>query len=239
MIAVEDLRRSLLVQLGCLVDIHERAAGTPPPPRAPGAAEPPQRPLAMHDAGAPRDEARFVEAIEASLVGFEAAIAAAERADRAKERLVGEALAAIERAVGARRACAAARAQLRRALLAAIGAREPGADVRDTGSAVACARDGVRVAEAEAARRDAVAAVLRRAVDAAGRAASAAVLAAIQADPSRGNRGFDRMVASSARAVAERAAADGERVLARALATAQAGARVAGPPGRIDGECEK
>jgi hypothetical protein len=230
MIAVEDLRRSLLVQLGGLVEIHERAAGASPPARVPGAAEPPQRPIPMHDADAPPEEARMVEAIEASLVGFEAAIAAAERADRAKERLVGEALAAIERAVAARRASAAARARLRGALLSTLGARDATAAGREAGGAIARARDAVRLAEAEATARDATAAALRKAADAAGRAASSAVLAAIQADPSRGNRGFDRLVASSARALAERAANDAERLLARALATildgAQAGARI-------------
>lgn len=230
MIAVEDLRRSLLVQLGSLVDIHERAAGAPSPHGVPGAAEPPQRPIPMRDGDAPAGEARLVEAIEASLVGFEAAIAAAERADRAKERLVGEALAAIERAVAARRACAAARARLRGALLSTLGARDPAAAARDAGGAIARARDAVRVAEAEATARDAAASSLRKSADAAGRAASSAVLAAIQADPSRGNRGFDRLVASSARALAERAASDADRILARALATtlavAQAGARI-------------
>jgi hypothetical protein len=230
MIAVEDLRRSLLVQLGSLVDIHERATGASPPRHAPGAAEPPQRPIPMHDEHASPDEARMVEAIEASLVGFEAAIAAAERADRAKERVVGEALAAIERAVAARRACAAARARLRGALLSTLGARDAAAAGRDAGGAIARARDAVRAAEAEAMGRDAAAAALRKVADAAGRAASSAVLAAIQADPSRGNPGFDRLVASSARALAERAASDAERLLARALATildgAQAGARI-------------
>jgi hypothetical protein len=236
MSAVEDLRRSLVVQLGSLVDIHERTAGASPPGRVPGAAEPPQRPIPLHDADAPPDEARLVEAIEASLVGFEAAIAAAERADRAKERVVGEALAAIERAVVARRACAAARARLRGALLSTLGARDATAASRDAGGAIARARDAVRLAEAEATGRDAAAATLRKAADAAGRAASSAVLAAIQADPSRGNRGFDRLVASSARALAERAASDSERILARALASMPDGAR---PGARIDRESGK
>ncbi|MFM8679342.1 MAG: hypothetical protein ACKOGH_06975 [Alphaproteobacteria bacterium] len=238
MIAVEDLRRSLVVQLGCLVDIHERATGAAPPRAGavPGTAEPPQPRLAMHEGEVPPDEALRVESIEASLVGFEAAIRAAERADHAKERLVGEALAAIERAVAARRACAAARAQLRRSLLSTLDAREAPVAGRDAGDGIARARDGVRVAEAQAAGRDAAAAALRKAADAAGRAASSAVLAAIQADPSRGNRGFDRIVAASARMLAERAASDAERILARALATAQAGPRSGL---RIDGESGK
>lgn len=212
MITVEDLRNSLRMQLGALVELYERDT-------APGrAAAGPCRAAATKPAGADAgdDDATRARRIESCLVDFDAALRAAARADHVREDAQSQALAAMERSLTLQRRAGLARRAVDRALLAA--ATEAGRRPRPGRgpSPVDRARAEARLADAAARGADASARRRRAFAEATSRSAMAALLAAIQADPARGNPRFDPEVARAARAVAERAV--GEAEAARAAA---------------------
>ena len=214
MISIEDLKDSLRHQLSALIALYEddpqsadllryggdgtRESG------APCDQEPP--PISSGDAIAANDEARADE-IELCLVCFEAAIHAAERSERLREEASRVALAAMERSAATRRVTTSLRQDLQRLILVAgrsFGGPDGEVDARRVGEL----RTALRMGEASCRNADRDAHEARRRAEVAISAASAALLAAIQADPSRGNPTLDPNVARAARAVAERAADD-------------------------------
>jgi hypothetical protein len=220
MISIEDLKESLRHQLSVLIALYEDdaaaldalrhggdgtreavASGHPDPSGSDVDATP--IPIAAADA-ARADE------IELCLVCFDAAIKAAERAERTRDHVQRVALAAIERAAATRRVATALRQDLQRLLLAAgrsSGAPGGEIDARRIGEV----RAALRMGEASCRNADREAQEARRRAELALSSASAALLAAVQADPSRGNPGLDRGVALAARALAERVAEEAAR----------------------------
>jgi hypothetical protein len=232
MITVEDLRHSLREHLLALVELYEQEFGaetaaravppggareTPPPLAWPATPPPP----ADADTRDPRDIAR-AEEIEGCLVAFDAAIEAAARADRAREAAQRLAIVALERALTTRRSAVAARAAMQRRL-AQLGSGLAAPDAAELRRS-AEAREATRDAEEAAHIADGTAQQARHAAEAVQRSASAALLAAIQSDPARGNPLLDLAIARAAAAMAKRAAQDADQALAT-LAN-PAGARI-------------
>jgi hypothetical protein len=231
MISVEDLKESLRQQLSALIALYEddhalrdslrhggggtcegggAVAGEPLPPGTLAAA--------ATDGGSaePRSDdvpgaVRALE-IETCLVAFASAIQAAERAELARGEAQRIALAAMDRSAAARSLSATVRRDVQRMLLAA--GRTDGGHAGDLDARrITDARSAARLAEAACRGADRHAHVSRQRAETAIAAASAALLAAIQADPARGNPALDPVIARAALAVAERAAADAERSL--------------------------
>jgi hypothetical protein len=218
MITVEDLRNSLRLQLGALVELYERDAGRIRAPRRAAKTPAPEAVRARGIAAGPDTAAGAEHAarIESCLVDFDAALRAASRAEAMREAAQRAALAALERSVALQRHAAAARQSVRRALVAA-GDRIAATSAGGLGQAsVERVRADARAADAAARKADAQARRCRNTAELAARLAMSALLAAIQADPARGNPGFDADVARAARSMAERAAGD-------AVASVQAG----------------
>jgi hypothetical protein len=220
MISIEDLKESLRHQLSVLIALYEddaaaldalrhggdgtreTGAGACVDAPPPGAAAAPQPSLAA-------DLAR-ADDIELCLVCFDAAIKAAERAERTRDEVQRVALAAIERAAATRRVTTALRQDLQRLLLAAgrsFGVQGGEIEARRIGEL----RAALRMGEASCRNADREAHETRRRAEIAISSASAALLAAVQADPCRGNPGLDPAVARAARALAERAAEEAVR----------------------------
>jgi hypothetical protein len=228
MITVEDLRNSLRLQLGALVELYERDAGRIRPPRRAAKTSVPATACASAiGAGAETAaEAGHAARIESCLVDFDAALRAASRAEAMREAAQRAALAALERSVALQRHAAAARQAVRRALVAA-GDRIGKAPQGGRGHAsIERVRADARAADAAARKADAQARRFRNTAELAARLAMSALLAAIQADPARGNPGFDAEVARAARSMAERAAGD-------AVASLEAGGEGYEPGGVI------
>lgn len=231
MITVEDLRHSLREHLLALVELYEQDfdAGTAARAVPPGGAHEAAPPLAWPatpppaDAGTedPRDIAR-AEEIEGCLVAFDAAIESAARADRAREAAQRHAIVALERALTTRRSAVSIRAAMQRRL-AQLGSGLAAPDAAELRRS-AEAREATRDAEEAARLADGTAQQARQAAEAVQRSASAALLAAIQCDPARGNPLLDLAIARAAAAMARRAAQDADQALAT-LAT------LATPPG--------
>jgi hypothetical protein len=217
MITVEDLRNSLRMQLGALVELYERDAGTGRAAGGPRAA--PAAPSRGGQDGR-ADDATRAGRIESCLVDFDAALRAAARADRVREDAQTKALAALERSVTLQRRAGLARRAVDRALLAAASDAGRRPRVGRGPSPVERARAEARLADAAARGADAAARRRRAFAEATSRSAMAALLAAIQADPARGNPRFDPEVARAARTVAERAAGEAEATSADADAGA-------------------
>jgi hypothetical protein len=210
MITVEDLRNSLRLQLGALVELYERDAGRIRPPRRAGRGSARAQPTApqLGDGASASTGAAQAARIESCLVDFDAALRAASRADAMRETAQRAALAALERSVALQRHAAAARQAVRRALVA-TGDRVGTSHLDRHGTAsVERVRADARATEAAARKADMQARRCRGTAELAGRLAMSALLAAIQADPSRGNPGFDADVARAARRMAERAAGE-------------------------------
>jgi hypothetical protein len=158
-------------------------------------------------------DAGQVARIERCLVDFDAALRAAARVQVSREGAQAAALTAMERSLALQRRAAAARRDVERALIALRDGvrRSP----RLTGSvAVERARAAARAAEAAARKAEMLARRLRATAETTARCAMAALLAAIQADPARGNPGFDPEIARASRAGAERAARDASAAIA-------------------------
>jgi hypothetical protein len=235
MIDIEDLKDSLRHQLGALIALYEAERdasevvepmevvlpATLPPVPDPRASDATQ--VAEGDpAGA---ELARALAIETCLVSFDAAIRAAERAARARDHLQRAAHEAIARSITARRVATGLRHDLQRMILASgrvLGA--PAGD--DANRGLDEVRLALRRCDVAARHADREALAARRRAELAIAAASAALLAAVQADPARGNTSFDPVAARAARAVAERAAEQAESSLADSASTSGAGAEV-------------
>jgi hypothetical protein len=215
MITVEDLRDSLRLQLGALVELYERdAAGRGLPPGESGRPRPASAGAVTGIDAAAAADAGHAARIEGSLVDFDAALRAASRAERAREGTLAAALAALERSLDLQRRAAAARREVERRVIAMRETRR--APLPGRPGTIERGRLAARAAEVAARKADLVASRLREHAQAAARCATAALLAAIQADPSRGNPGFDPAIARAARRVAERAARDAAMAAAAA-----------------------
>lgn len=224
MISIEDLKDSLRHQLSALIALYEDDAvaldllrhggdGTREVGNAPAAETNDAMPRTDDAAGA-SDSDRAYE-IELCLVSFEAAILAAERAERLRETASRAALAAMERSAAARRVATAQRQDLQRLILVA-GRSFGGPDGDLDARRLAEMRAALRIGEAACRHADREAQEARRRAEIAISSASAALLAAIQADPARGNPDLDPTVARAARALAERAADEAARTLEEA-----------------------
>lgn len=229
MISVEDLKDSLRHQLSALIALYEadpqaleatRHGGegtreSPPPTEACPDLDLVASATCGDTEGQTTSECERAQDIETCLVAFDAAIRAAERAAHARDDLQRAAHEAMERSATARRVTIGLRQDLQRMLLAC--GKTFGTPLGEPEDArIAELRVALRRSEADARHADREALTSRRRAELAIAAASAALLAAIQADPMRGNPGFDPGTARAARAVAERAAEQAESSLADA-----------------------
>jgi hypothetical protein len=247
MITVEDLRNSLRLQLGALVELYERDSGRARPPRRTGRAVARVQPSPPGSAERAEAEAGAGQAarIESCLVDFDAALRAASRADAMRETAQRAALAALERSVAMQRHAAAARQTVRRVLVAAGDHVDTPRLGRHGAVSVERVRADARAADVTARKADMQARRCRNTAELTARLAMSALLAAIQADPSRGNPGFDADVAGAARRMAERAAREAIAAVETGLDASETGGVVVrltpgrqGPDSRTAGDPE-
>ena len=211
MITIDDLKESLRRQLGALIEIYEAgmrpaaaaAVGDPVAQKAAGNGP------GMQEGARDGAEAARVAAIECCLKDFQAAILAAEEAERLRLRIQEVAAALQARAASARRVAAAIQRdalEIRRAFGDAGPRGE--LDLRRLAEARAAARVGDMVCR----RTEADAQLARERYEQIAAAALNALLAAARADPGRGNRDFDPHFARTARHAAEQAAVQAQRL---------------------------